>query len=573
MTASCATSGRLPRVEEMTLDEKIGQMIVPAGHGVFMNATSPAWQRLERLVRRDQVGGVIWFVSNVYETAELNRRLQAEAKVPLLISADLEAGIGMRFQDTTFWPPAMAVAATGDPSLAEREGRAVAIEARAIGINQIFAPVADVNVDPDNPVINARSFGEDPQDVARFVTAFIKGVRSEGLLATAKHFPGHGDTHVDSHRSLPVLNVTRERLEATELVPFRAAVAAGVDAVMVGHLAVPSLDPTPAPPRLDQHDDNRYAADAKEITENGTVPATISRPLIEGLLRHDLGFQGLVVTDAFDMGGLTEHFEVGEAAVRAVEAGEDQIVMPLSTPRSAEAIKAAVASGRIPESRIDASVRRILAAKARVHSSVATPDELFRIVDSEESRKLAEEIAGKAITLVRDGGSLPIAKDARVVEVVISEFVEPTTPLWEIERELKSRLHAAPKAFLFDGKATEDDAKTVVEAAKDADVVLLALAIRAKSGAGTISIPPLARRLLDQLATTRARLVAVSFGTPYLLREVPSLPTYLAAYGIQPVLQIAAVRAIFGEAAITGKLPVTIPGMYPRGHGIEIGRR
>jgi len=254
MTASCATSVRLPRVEEMTLDEKIGQMIVPGAHGVFMNATSPAWQRLERRVRQEQVGGLIWFVSNVYETAELNRRLQAAAKIPLLISADLEAGVGMRFQDTTYWPTAMAVAATGDPSLAEREGRAVAIEARAIGINQIFAPVADVNVDPDNPVINARSFGEDPQTVARFVTAFIRGVQSEGVLATAKHFPGHGDTHVDSHRSLPVLNVTRERLEAIELVPFRAAVAAGVDSVMVGHLSVPSLDPTPAPPRLDSHD-------------------------------------------------------------------------------------------------------------------------------------------------------------------------------------------------------------------------------------------------------------------------------------------------------------------------------
>ena len=569
MAASCATGGRLPRVEEMTLDEKIGQMIVPAGHGVFMNATSPAWQRLERWVRHDRVGGVIWFVSNVYETAELNRRLQAEAKVPLLISADLEAGIGMRFFDTTFWPPAMAVAATGDPSLAEREGRAVAIEARAIGINQIFAPVADVNVDPDNPVINARSFGEDPETVGRFVAAFIRGVQSEGVLATAKHFPGHGDTHVDSHRSLPVLNVTRERLEATELVPFRAAIAAGVDTVMVGHLAVPSLDPTPAPPRLDQHNDNRYTAGATEITENGTLPATISRPLIEGLLRHDLGFQGLVVTDAFDMGGLTEHFEVGEAAVLAVEAGEDQIVMPLSVERSAEAIKAAVAGGRIAESRIDASVRRILAAKARVRSSVATTDELFRIVDSEESRKLAAEIAGKAITLVRDGGGLPVAKDARVVEVVISEFVEPANPLGEIERELKSRLRTAPQAFLFDGRATDDDAARVVEAAKDADVVLIALAIRAKSGAGTISIPPLASRLLDQLAATRARLITVSFGSPYVLRNVPSLPTYLAAYGIQPVLQVAAVRAIFGENAITGKLPVTIPGMYERGHGVE----
>src|SRR6266852_9266849 len=267
---------RIPRLEELSLDEKIGQMFSVGARGVFMGESSPAYQQLLHHVRDNHVGGFIWFVSNVYETALLNQKLQRASRIPLLISADLEAGVGMRFADTTFWPSAMAVAATGDPSLADREGKVVAKEARAIGINHILAPVADVNVDPDNPVINARSFGEDPQDVARYVSAFIGGVQSEHVLATAKHFPGHGDTHVDSHRALPVLDVSPQRLESVELVPFRAAIAANVASIMIGHLSVPSIEPTPAPVRPDQHNENPYGTTSSEIPREGTLPATIS---------------------------------------------------------------------------------------------------------------------------------------------------------------------------------------------------------------------------------------------------------------------------------------------------------
>src|SRR6185503_10973118 len=221
----CAcTTARIPRVETLSLEEKVGQMFVYAAHGTFMNEDSATFQQLRRQVRENKVGGIIWFVSNVQETAFLTRRLQAEARIPLLVSADLEAGIGMRFNDTTYWPPAMAVAATGDPAAAEEVGRISAIEGQLIGINHILAPVADVNVDPDNPVINTRSFGEDPEAVGRFVAAFVRGVQSQPVLATAKHFPGHGDTHIDTHRSLPVLAVDRARLDRVELVPFRAAI-------------------------------------------------------------------------------------------------------------------------------------------------------------------------------------------------------------------------------------------------------------------------------------------------------------------------------------------------------------
>jgi beta-N-acetylhexosaminidase len=462
----------------------------------------------------------------------------------------------------------MAIAATGDTSLAEREGKQVAIEAKSVGINWILAPVGDVNVTPDNPVINTRSFGEDPNDVSRYVQAFIRGVHSEGLLATAKHFPGHGDTKTDSHRSLPVLDVTRERLERVELVPFRAAIDADVDSVMVGHLAVPALDPTPAPVVTAEQRDNRYAAGVNEAPKNATLPATISKPIID-VLRNDLHFKGLVVTDAFDMGGLTEHFDAGEAAVRAIEAGEDMILMPANTDAAMDGVKKAVESGRIPMSRIDASVQRILDAKARVPFTVADPEVIFDTVDSEESRKIATEIATKAMTLVREeNGALPLAKDARVVVVSISDFPETANPLAELDRELNKRLEKPVRVFTLDARSTDAEVAAIVDAAKNADVILFGLAIRTRSGAGQIAVPAVAQRAIDALATASAKRIGISFGSPYLLREVPSLPTYICAYGPQPVLQIAAAHALFGETKMTGKLPVTIPGFYDRGHGI-----
>jgi beta-N-acetylhexosaminidase len=566
LLTACATT---PRVRDLSLDEKVGQLFVPSARGIFLNETSSEYQRLERLVREQHIGGVMWSLSNVYESAYLTRRLQSASRVPLLISADLEAGMGMRFADTTYWPPAMALAATGDPSLAEREGKQVATEALAIGVNQLYAPVADVNVNADNPVINTRSFGEDSHDVARYVAAFTRGVRSAGALATAKHFPGHGDTQTDSHRSLPVLGVTRERLDEVELVPFRAAIEAGVDSVMLGHLSIPVLDSAPLPmPPPGFVADNRYAGDPEEF-EQATMPATLSQPIIEGLLRKQLGFQGLVVTDAFDMRAVTGRFPAGEAAVRAIEAGVDIILMPTNIDAAIAGVKDAVKSGRIPMSRLDASVSRILAAKQRIRQTPIDPDTIFRVVDSRESRALAREVAAKAITLVREeSGALPLSRDASVALLTVSDFAELANPVWELERELTQRLARPPARFLLDARSCEPDYAAAVAGAQRADVVLLALAIRTRSGHGRITIPDAARRAIEQILAGGTRVVAVSFGTPYLLRDLPSLQTYLCAYGVQPSMQIAAARALFGEAAIGGKLPVTIPGLYARGHGV-----
>ena len=549
----CAT-----RPDHLPLDEKIGQLFVAGARGTFMAESSTAYQQLVHEVRDNHVGGFIWFVSNVYETALLNERLQSQSKVPLLISADLESGIGMRFLDTTFWPSAMAVAATGDPSYAEKQGRVVAIEARSVGINHILAPVADVNVDADNPVINTRSYGEDPQQVGRFVSAFIRGVQSEHVLACAKHFPGHGDTHVDSHRSLPVLNVTRERLDRVELVPFREAIGTGVKSIMIGHLSIPSIEPALAPVRASGHGENPYGTRPDEVPSAGTIPATVSRNVITNLLRHDLGFKGLVVSDAFDMGGLTEHFDVGEAAIRAIEAGEDQVFMSPDVDAAIAAVKDAVRSGRISEARIDESVGRIRDAKQFAGTTKVDPETIFRTIDAPEHRALAAEIAQRALTLVRsEAGVLPVRRDARVLLVIVNDNPETPNVMGELQNELTARLATPPVVSTGERRPPSGERF---------DVAIIAMAVRARSGAGSIAIPQAAREFIQSL---QIPTIAISFGSPYLLREVPNVGTYVCAYGIQPVMQTAAVNALFGDTHFSGRLPVTIPSFAKSGDGIQ----
>lgn len=554
----------------MTVDEKVGQLFVYASTARFMNEGSDEYRDLARQVRDNHVGGILWYlVSDVYETAFLNQKLQALARTPLLVAADLEAGPGMRFRDTTYWPWPMAVAATGDPSLAEREGRIVAEEARVIGVNQIYAPVADVNSDPENPVINVRSFGEDPQDVARFVAAFVRGVQSAGVLATAKHFPGHGNTETDSHRSLPVVTATRSRLESVELVPFRAAIAAGVASIMTAHLSVPALDSSPAPVRSGGKQENPYTKDVLEVSRNATVPASLSPTITEGLLRRDLGFSGLVVTDALDMGGIQDHFDPGEAAVRAILAGADQLPKSQNIDQAIAGVKAAVASGRIPLARLDAAVARILAAKER---AVAPPvnvdlERIFRTVDSPEHRAVAEEIARRSLTLVRDEpGALPIARTCRVAHVVISDqprFFE------ELSGEMRSRLAEPPNVFHLDAASTEQDVVAALAGAAAADETVVSLFARFQSGRGWIGLPAVGRGAIERILAGKSPVVVIVFGSPYVLRDAASARTALIAWGSQSDEQTAAARALFGEAPIGGHLPVTIPGIAARGAGVE----
>jgi beta-N-acetylhexosaminidase len=561
----------VPRAVSLPLDEKIGQLFIVPARGVYMSNDSRDFQTLRRHVVDNGVGGIILFSSNVYGAAVLIGKLQELAKVPLLVSADLEAGLGMRFEDVTYGPWAMAIAAAGDPALAERGALATAREARAIGIAQVFAPVADVNVNPDNPVINVRSFGEDPADVSRYVEATVKGLNAGGVLATLKHFPGHGDTVADSHRSLASVPADKARLEAVELVPFRAGIKAGAESVMVAHVSIPALDDTPAPALPNPPRPVDAIGENVEVETKGTMPASLSGPVVTGILRKELGFPGLVVTDAIRMGGITSHFTAGEAAVRAILAGADQILLSADTDSAIAAVREAVRSGRIPEKRIDESVTRILDCKKKLKlydKRIPFVGGLAKVVDTPPAQALDAEIAQRSLTLVREqSDALPFRKGTRLLSVVVADEASRSGPGGALGAEVKARVPSATMVTL-DPRSTPEETSAAVEAAKDADAVLVSLFVRARSGLGTITVPEAGRTAIPRLLELGKPVVVVSFGSPYLLRDFPEIKTYLCAWGGQDIAQVAAVQALFGESAIGGKLPITIPGLAKRGDGL-----
>jgi beta-N-acetylhexosaminidase len=458
----------------------------------------------------------------------------------------------MRFPDLVYGPWAMAVAAAGDPSLAERRARVTALESRALGIHQVYAPVADVNVDPDNPVISVRSYGEDPVDVSRYVVAVVKGLQAGGVTATLKHFPGHGDTHTDSHLSLPIVTATRERLDQVELVPFRAGIAAGARSVMVGHLSVPALD---------------------------EAPSTLSEKVVTGELRGTLGFDGLIVTDAMTMKALSGN--PADDAVRAIRAGVDIVLMSPEPESAIRAVVEAVRRGEVPEARIDASVRRILREKERLglfRETAPSPFKAYESVGRRDHAAVEEEIARRSLTLVREEtGALPLdpARSLCVISILdeASHLEEP------LLAALRKKGFAGLSFARVDPRSTEAEIAAAVALALKSETVVLALFIRARSGSGTIAVPRSGAEAIRALLATSGtsapstNVVAVSFGSPYLLRDFPGLSTYLAAWGSQEVVQGAVASALAGEAPITGRLPITIPGIAARGSGIQRTKR
>jgi beta-N-acetylhexosaminidase len=566
----------------MSLAEKTGQLISIGINARFLNQESDEYKALRRQVEQNHVGGIILFRGPVYESVHLMNRMQGLAKLPLLISADLEAGAGMRFEDTVNFPWNMAVGATGDAEFARRQGELTAREARALGVQQIFAPVVDVNNNAANPVINVRSYGEDPEAVARFAAAFTEGAQGAGVIATAKHFPGHGDTSVDSHRGLPVINVKRERLEQIELVPFRAAIKAGIGAVMSAHIGLPEIDPTQAQPLpRDAMVRPVYVEEGGEIVnESAYLPGTLSPTVLTGILRRDLGFDGIIVTDALDMSGLTIYFKQDEAAVRAVLAGADMLLKPADPDAVSRGLREAVASGRLTEKRIEESARKILAAKydlGLAKERMAPLEQIDRVVSSPDALRLADDIASRAITLVRDDAKLLQRADgaglrsgARVFNLAITNGEDRNFVANTFAGQM-NRAGRRMETAVLDGRSTEEEVKTALEKAAKTDIVIASLYGRVRSGAAnSVGLPEQGARALNALLERKTPVVAISFGNPYLLQNFPALQTYLVAYGDMPSLQRAAARAVLGQADISGKLPISLPGLYPRGTGIQL---
>jgi beta-N-acetylhexosaminidase len=549
-------------LQRLTLHDKVAQLVFLPFYGEAPNSGSEEYRKYQRWVRELRIGGLI-IVNRVqdgsvrhsepYATAAFLNRMQAAARIPLLVAGDFERGDSMRIDSEAKFPHAMAFAATGDPALSRLEGAITARQARALGIDWILAPVADVNNNPDNPIINIRSYGEDPEQVAAHVRAFIEGAHSDAahkVLVTVKHFPGHGDTNTDSHMALPVLNVDKARLESVELVPFRAAIAAGADSVMSAHIALPGLDA-------------------------GSVPSTLSPAILTGLLRKELGFRGLVVTDALDMAGIAKQWDPAAAAEKAILAGADVLLMPPNPEAAIAGVLEAVRRGRITRRRLDESVLRVLQAKARVgldRRKIVKLEAMMDELDSPEDLEKAQDTADRAVTLVKNDGDLvPLARDRSVSFLILPES-RCSTQGRRFAQEVRRRAPKATLTSLWPEMTDAEIAQAVADTAASDTIVLAAFASTA-AYRGSVALLGSYPKLIDALGAAGRKLVFVSFGNPYLARNFPQAGAYLAAYSTVEPSEIAVAKALFGEIAIGGRLPVTIPGVARLGDGIQTPKK
>src|ERR1039458_5312123 len=584
-------------LRKMSPEEKVGQLFAISVKVQFLNDADPIYIQLRDNLCNYHIGSLVMTVpvdgpfllkSQPYVAAELLNRLQRSSKLPLIVAADFERAVSMRLNGTTVFPHAMAFGATGKTENAEAFGRITALEARAIGVHWNFFPVADVNSNPANPIINTRSFGEDPKQVGDFVAAYIRGAHEGSMLTTAKHFPGHGDTAADSHLGLAQVTGDRARLEAVELPPFQRAIKAGVDAVMVAHVTVPALDPEP----------NRVA--------------TTSRAIVTGLLKEDMGFKGIVVTDALDMAGLTRLYakDIGRAAVESFKAGNDMLIIPADLDASYRSMLQAVQSGEISRPRLDQSVRKILEVKASLglnKARLVDPGQLSSQIAKPENLAVGQRIADEAITLIRDNGKViplqsfgtPFGASSgtmqaalpyqsltevsnRLVVVIFSDDMRTDSGRM-LERQILARVPDAHVIYA-DARSATGMKPSVVEAVEAAEHVIAAVyviptagkAMRAAGGGlkNTVAMDDATGSLLAAILDRAAsRTVVLAMGNPYVVQDFPAIQNYVCAFSNASVSETAAVKAIFGEIPIGGRLPVTIPGIASRGEGIELPAR
>jgi beta-N-acetylhexosaminidase len=562
--------------KKMTLEDKVGQLVVSSIRSTYLATDSDAFDQLTQKVKQLRLGGFHVFggaeavpdlvLGNHYGSvtlgeplaaAALLNRLQALSTIPLLNTADFEAGVGFRVSGATTFPRQMAVAAAADERLAFDAAKTTATEARAIGVHVNFAPVADVNNNARNPVINTRSFGESPDVTSRFVANSVRGLHAGGMLATLKHFPGHGDTDVDSHIGLPILTQPRERLDRVELPPFREGIGSGADAVMTGHIQLPALDPA-------------------EFS-----PATLSQPIVTGLLRGEMKFDGLIYTDSMGMDAVARRFGPAEAAVRAIKAGNDIVLHSPDDAAAVAAIKLAVERNEIPIAQIDASVRRVLRAKARLglhKNKLVALDEVPKLVGGRAGAETAQQLSQKSMTLLKDDRNqvpLRVPREAQLLYLSMLDY----TAGWRIAAPSRRFLPELRKrwtnvtAFELSDRSTAAEIDLVRATAARYDAIVASVFVRAASGSGRMDLAsPLAGLLADlarATANTPRPFVTIFFGNPYTPMAVPTLPAALVTYDFYDLTELSAIRALAGEAPITGRLPVAIPGLFDAGWGLR----
>jgi beta-N-acetylhexosaminidase len=571
----------------LSLRDKAAQMVWPWVLGDYTAADDPTYRRVERLVREQHLGGIIISVGSPTEIASKLNALQQVSPLPLLVGADLETGAAFRARGgyflpnaidlggATYFPYAMGIGATRDTALAYQMGRVTAREGRALGIHIAFAPVLDVNNNPKNPVISLRSFGENPQLVAQLGVAFVRGIQDNGMLATGKHFPGHGDTEQNSHLELARVGATAARLDSVELVPFRAAVQAGVRGIMTFHGQLPGLD-------------------------TSSLPATLNPRIMTDLLRGRMGFRGLLITDALDMNGVLGKMTMAEVTQRAVLAGNDVLLMPTDIPGAISAVVDGVRQGLFPESRIDESVRKLLAAKQEmglVRQRLTDIQAMRAVVGDSIDVATARVAAERAITLVKDSlGIVPFAGlpgSARVVSVTIAprtdlgagatfnaELARVFPSLRSISLTTEQVFDATAAAAATPGQNAQYIAtpqprllpalvENALRGAQGADLVIVSSYFGASSSTSRLAAPEGMADLLTGLQKAGTRTVLATFSNPYIAQDLPPVSSYLVAWGGSPLMQRAAARALLGVAPITGQLPITIPSVAPYGAGLR----
>ncbi|TWT13312.1 glycoside hydrolase family 3 protein [Planomicrobium sp. CPCC 101079] len=546
-------------IENMTMEEKVGQMLMPDFRNWKGKNVTAMLPEIKALVKQYHLGGVILFRENVVTTEQTAKLVddyqKASEKYNLLMTIDQEGGIVTRLQSGTDMPGSMALGATRSADITRKVGNAIGEELSALGINMNFAPSFDINHNPDNPVIGVRSFGEKPELVAELGVAYTKGLQESGTAATAKHFPGHGDTAVDSHLGLPEVPYDLERLKAVELYPFQKAMEAGIDAIMTAHVTFPKID-------------NTTAISQKDGTEIN-IPATLSHKVLTELMREDMGYEGVIFTDALNMQAIADHFGPVDAVIRAVKAGSDIVLMPVGLESVANGLYDAVESGDISEERIEASVERILALKLKrgiikeetpqpIQEKVANA---LQVVGSEEHKLVEKEASEKSITLVKNEGVLPLAPAAEDLLVVVGNIYSD-----ELYFGLKAR-HANTIWIEKDNLLTEEELAQV-KAAKAVIVGTRTSTVAQRSpNSGQM-------KMANQiLAATEAPVVAVGIQNPYDVMAYPNVDAYLTQYSFRTASYEAMASTILGELSPTGKLPVTIPSLnndvlYEYGHGL-----
>lgn len=534
---------------QLTVRQKVAQLVMPWLLGDYVASDDPTMRRARMWVDSLEIGGLILSTGTPYDMAAKLNALQRVAPLPLLISADFEGGTVMRMAGGTAFPTQMGVGATGQLEDAYQMGRITALEGRAIGVHLAFAPVADVNSNPNNPIINTRSFGADPRAVGALVAATIRGIRDGGMLSTAKHFPGHGDTDTDSHLSLPTITAPWTRFDTLELVPFRAAISAGVDAIMSAHIAVPALD------------------------NGASRPGTLSPAVLTGILRDSLHFRGLVTTDALDMGAIAKEISPSEAVVRAFEAGSDLLLMPANPADAITAMTAAVQSGRISIERLNRSVEKVLEFKRQLGLFTQREVDLAKIPDvvgRMEFREIARSVTERSLVLLKDSLGTVDSLRARATKVALITVADGNTTLGTtLAAEMRKGGHTVTTVTIPTEPSPKDFERATAAIAA-ANTTVLATSVRWGSYRGTVGLNPTTAALLTDLAARKPTLL-ISFGSPYIISQVPAAGSYIIAWTNSPVAETAVGMALTQRIAIGGTTPTPIPPLFPIHSGIQLG--